>query len=291
MRPRDWQVSSLTNQTALEQNEKYKNFSCRREFTDLMAAVDKALRGVEFHRLSPNTAVVYRKGDIFALGEVGFKNTKSKGNGELTYYVQSRRIKNDKYREGSWQHHIVSTKSLANAAKAAATYLVPFTCEEGARATCDLARQMVSDKVGKYQSVVRDAFRELTGEVGYASNMSSPFMMELRSHKFTSPALNAASEKFYAAHDAWKDVEAASKAPLYYVGVCENYGQHVVDTARVEIGYPCKIEAFERMPADSVADWVRGRVAVLSMVEPMSYVAGVGLRMDDKIFYVLGEKE
>lgn len=291
MKPRAWLVSELTTDTAVEQDGKYKNMYHNRQFDALMEAVGRELRDVKFHRTSPNVAIVYREGDTHALGEIGYKNTKSKGNGELTYYVQSRRITNAKYKDSSWQHFIVATKSLKNAVAAASTYLVPFTCGEAAEATQTIARNIISEQVSKTAHAARNVYRAFTGDAGYASNMDGELMQELRTHTFVSPKLNQAAAAYYAAYDKWKDAEAATKGGVYYVGVTDNYGQQVVDTAHVSMSYPYKTECFDRVPVESVADWVKGRVAVLSMTPPLHYVQGVGLRVDERVFYVAAKKE
>jgi hypothetical protein len=41
------------------------------------------------------------------------------------------------------------------------------------------------------------------------------------------------------------------------------------------------------MDATALPDWMRGRIAVLQMAEPGIYVDGVGLRMDDKVYYIM----
>lgn len=289
--PKAWLVSALTSEEHQKKDEYFQDVYHNPQFDDLMQAVGEALRDVKFCRIGANTAVVYREGDTHALGEIGYKNTKSTGHGEPTYYVLSRRIKNEKYRDSNWQHNIISSKALKTAVKAASTYLVPFTCEEAVMVTRDVPRQVIAEAVGKFQSAARQAFKDLTGETGYGSNMHSEFMRELRHHVFISPDLNQKARTYYAAFDAWKEAEAATKNGVYFVGITDNYGQQVVDTARVDMSYPYKAECFDRMPAESVADWVKGRVAVLSMTPMQHYVSGVGLRLDDRIFYVVGETE
>jgi len=290
-KPKAWLVSGLTTPDATDMDKRWATSYHHQQFDDFIAEVGNALRDVEFHRTGANRATVYRKGDTHALGEIGYDNTKANGSGEKTYFVLSRRIENEKYARHSWQRHLAASKVLKTAVKAACTYLMPFSCSEAVEATRDVARQIINDRVSKAHARARETFRDLTGEAGYASNMTSEFMQELRTHTFMSPKLNNAAAAFYATFDEWKAVESASKEGVYYVGVSDNYGQQVVDTAKVSMTFPYTTECFDRMPAENVADWVHGRVAVLSMVDPLHYVAGVGLRLDDRVFYVIKEKE
>lgn len=280
-------VSELTTPDALKHSEDYRASYLKQEFIDLMEAVGKTLRDVKFHVKNSTTAVVYRSGDIHALGEVGYKNTKSKSTAEPTYYVESRRITNEKYRAGNWQRHIVTTKSLANAVKAASTYLTPFTCEESVSVTKDTARQIITDTVNTFSSAAKRAYKDLTGQSSWVFDISSEFIAELRGHRFVSPSMQHAADSFYKAYDLWKDAETVTKSGAYYIGVSDNYGQQVVDSAKVTLGYPYTQECYERMNAEAVADWVKGRIAVLSMVPPLHYVQGVGVRLDDRVFYVI----
>jgi hypothetical protein len=65
----------------------------------------------------------------------------------------------------------------------------------------------------------------------------------------------------------------------------------VADVAEVDLAdYARRVKGTPlRMPLDAMSEWLRGSMAVLNMLEPMTYVQGVGVRLDDRIYYVLGE--
>ena len=286
-------VSELTSDMAMESSKKNENRGySSKNLKEFAAEVNEALRGVSFHYHTPNEATVYRPDEIHALGEIGYKNTKAKGNGELNYYVAARGITNFKYRSSSWQHHIVSTKSMKSAVSAAATHLKSYTCEESAQDTLDIARKHINDAVNARHMSVRTSFTDFIGSPGYNNDFGSDIIEELRGHTFTSPSLNEASATFYGYLDAWREAKDATKNDMYYVGLIGDGAEQLLDSAHVTLGYPHnphKIEPFSRCFAEQAPEWVKGRVAVLSMVEPLTYVQGVGLRMNDRIFYVLGD--
>lgn len=292
IKPKAWPVSQLMSDDAVKRDEQNKNYPYKHKaFDDLIEAVGNELRDVKFSRIGHGTAVVYREGDVFALGEIGYKNTKSKGNGEFTYYVQSRTIANDKYKDTSWQHFIVSTKVLKNAVKAASAYLTPFNAKEMLEATKDAARQKVHEVVNVHNAAARQAYKDLTGEAGYSTNMEGQFIEEIRHFEFASLKLREARDRFFNYRDAWLDAKNAMAKGLYFVGVTDAFGQKFVDFARVDMSYPYGAEVFDRQPAESVADWVLGRLAVLSMVPMHTYVQGVGIRLDDRTYYIAGEEQ
>jgi len=287
---KSWRVSELTSEHALEFSERNATSTYASwQLKGFAAEVNKALRGVNFHYHTPNTAIVYRPGEIHALGEIGYKNTKTKGAAEMVYYVAARGITNAKYRSSSWQHHIVSSKVLKTAVAAAATHLKPYTCEESASETVELARSLVAATRSAKLVPARMAYKDFIGATAYSDSFQTDLITELRGHTFALSSLNEASAKFYACLDEWEDGEKAVKNGMYYVGLIDNGGQQIVDTAHATFGYPMAITCYSRGFYDEAPDWVKGRVAVLSMVEPNTYVQGVGLRIDDRIFYVLGD--
>jgi hypothetical protein len=55
------------------------------------------------------------------------------------------------------------------------------------------------------------------------------------------------------------------------------------------MGYPYSHSVLSYAPTHALADWAKGRLAVLSMVPAKTYVQGVGLKVDDRVFYIAGE--
>lgn len=292
--PKAWLVSDLQGAPMQERHTQNENHSyVSRNFKELKTAVGEALRDVKFCNIGVNVAVVYRPGDIFSLGEVGYRNTKAKGNGELSYYVQARGIVNAKYKDSSWQHHIVATKVLKAAVKAAATHLRHPSAEDGARETINAAAAIMRNTVDAARNAAQKAYVNLTGSSAYTKDLRNEFTTELRLMTFINPALNQALAEFGTAVDLWVDAESAASKPVRFVGLSDNYGQVVADVVKVDMNksYTTPIDGpTERKPLEALPEALRGRMAVLNMVAPNTYVQGVGLRLDDRIFYVLGEE-
>lgn len=254
-----------------------------------MAEVRSAMRDVEFAQLSVTSAHVYRKGDTHVLGEIGYRDVGIRCRMDPVYFVRSRRIQNARYSDGAWHYHVKTSKALTTAVSAAATYLVPYSCEEAVNSTKGLARDHIQKLTEAAYAEARNSYRELTGEAGYSNNMSGPLMRELRGHVFASDAMNAAAAKFYTSFDEYTKAQEAAKRPMVYLGFVDNYGQLVVDMATAEMTYPFAVHGYTRIPADSAPDWIKGKVAVLNMLPAAQFLPQVGLRLDDRIFFVTQE--
>lgn len=288
-------VSMYTTPAALESHEYYDRISYRApEFKVFKDAVASAMGDVRFHNIDYASAVVYRKGDIHALGEIGYKDVRVKGGGSSapSYYVTAPGIVNENYRSTVWQHAIIATKSMKNAVKQAAERLKRVAPQDSANLTIEDARRIIDKGVTGAHDGARAIFRNLTGEAGYSNKFDNEFFKELRGVTFISAELNQQMSKFYAELDAWREAKGVVEQGVHYVGLSDNYGQLVADTGRCVMGYGAKAEEVTRVAASELPDWMQGRIAVLQLVEPDTYVQGVGLRLDDKVYYILqGDEE
>ena len=256
-------------------------------FGSFMDEVENTL-GLKLHMDGGSSAVAYREGDIHVLGEIGYRDVRIRGTGESKpqFYMRTAGIVNDKYKHTTWQHGIVATKSLRGAVKLAKDHLLPITPRRSLEWTADRARRLVDGSVSKHYDTARRLLREFSGETGYGQTFNNAFWREVRHMTFIDPTVRATMANMFAAVDSWEEAKAA-KGRTHFVGFSDNYGQLVAHTAAVELVDPLKIGEVVGMDATALPDWMRGRIAVLQMTEPDTYVDGVGLRMDDKVYYIM----
>jgi len=285
-------VSECTTPRARESHEYYEQAYYRtKEMTEFVEAVCKALGGVSYQNKDHDTAMIYRPGDIHAMAEIGFKDIRIKVSGAAVnqYYVRSRTIANPKYKSG-WRHSMISTASMRNAVKLAVEYIKPTTALASLKLTLEAAVRPLEGDIGDLNTTARRHFRTLVGDSGYGNQFNTMLFRELRSITFASAELNHTVAEFYTAVDAWRGAKELYSSPVHFIGLSDNYGQLVADIARCKMGYGItpEITVPTRIPATELPEWAQGRISVLQMVAPETYVRGVGVRLDDKVFYTIG---
>ena len=285
-------VSVFLSESRLARQKSYEDhFRNHGPFGSFMDEVERTL-DVKLHMDGSSNAIVYREGDIHVLGEIGYRDVRTKGTGESKpqFYVRTAGIANSKYKHTTWQHGIVATKSLRGAVKLAKDHLLPITPRRSLEWTADRAKRLVDGSAGRHHEAARMLLRELSGESGYGQTFNNAFWREVRHMTFIDPTVRANMAKMFECADRWEEAKAA-KGRTHFVGFSDNYGQLVAHTAAVELVDPLKIGEVVGMDATALPDWMRGRIAVLQMAEPDTYVDGVGLRMDDRVYYIMEEKE
>jgi hypothetical protein len=281
-------VSVFMSESRLTQHNAYEDlFRNRGPFGSFMDEVENTL-GLKLHMDGSSSAVAYREGDIHVLGEIGYRDVRIRGTGEPKpqFYVRTRGIANSKYKLAMWQHNVMTTKSLRGAVKLAKDHLLPITPRRSLEWTADRARRLVDGSASKHYDTARRLLREFSGETGYGQTFNNAFWREVRHMAFIDPTVRATMANMFEAVDSWEEAKAA-KGRTHFVGFSDNYGQLVAHTAAVELVDPLKIGEVVGMDATALPDWMRGRIAVLQMTEPDTYVDGVGLRMDDKVYYIM----
>lgn len=284
-------VSLYANSPRSHHLEYERPYYRQETFTAFVTAVCEALGGASYHNIDYASAVIYHPGEVHARGVVGYKDVRVKGGGssDPKFYVQAMGIANDNYRNSIWQHTILSTKTMKSGVKLAVEHLKPVEPHKSFALTAEVARRVISESIGEANAEARKFFRTLTGESSYGNNFNTEFFRELRNITFVSQEVNQNMTSFFAAVDKWNDSKAIAERGLQYVAFMDNYGQLVADTAGVSTSPYMTPGDFTRIPAEALPEWVQGRIAVLQLVEPETYVQGVGLRLDDKVYYISKE--
>ncbi len=284
-------VSLYANSPRSHHLEYERPYYRQETFKAFVTAVCEALGGASYHNVDYASAVIYHPGEVHARGVVGYKDVRVKGGGtsDPKFYVQAMGIANSNYRDSNWQHSILSTKTMKSGVKLAVEHLKPIEPHKSFALTSEVARRVISDTVGDANTEARKFFRMLTGESSYGNDFNTAFIRELRNITFVSPEVNQNMANFFNAVDTWKEAKAIAERGLQYVAFMDNYGQLVADTADVTTKLYMAAGDFTRIPAEALPEWVQGRIAVLQLVEPETYVQGVGLRLDDKVYYVSKE--
>lgn len=285
-------VSYLLSDEAQNAHNEILRFGPRPELKEFADAVSRSLRGVDIYFHSRTSAEVYRKGEVHSLGSIGHGTVQIRRDGKQEYYVKSRTIENKKFQSGGKWYNASSSGNMATAVKAASAHLRQYSGEESAKATRDHASRIVNKSIDVLRGLMVNTFREFTGMPTHVHSSASRFMTEVRAMGFIDPELQHLSNAYYTHVDNYHAAQAAANTSTYYVGLTDNFGQTLADVVQVPdmLSYSGNtLPLTTRTPVEAISEWIQGKLSVLSMLSPDQYVPGVGLRVDDRVFYVVGD--
>lgn len=288
-------VSYLLSDDAQNAHKEILRLGAKPAMLEFADAVSRSLRGVDIHFVNRTSAEVYRKGEVHTLGMIGHDTVQRRRDGGQEYYVKSRTIENKKFQSGSPWYNTSSSINMATAVKAASTHLRQYSGEESAAVTRENASRVVNKSIDVLRGLMLTTFRDFTGMPTHAHNSNGPssrFMGEVRAMAFIDPELQHLSTTYYTHVDNYLAAQAAANTSTYYVGLTDNFGQTLADVVQVAdmLSYSGNtIPLITRTPVEAIPEWIQGKLSVLSMLSPDRYVPGVGLRVDDRVFYVIGE--
>jgi hypothetical protein len=214
------------------------------------------------------------------------KTTKEKN----VYYVRTVNINNSKISADHWQHRTVSADKLATAVTLAVKHLEPLDVIDAINMTYPDVSKAISRARDAINGRIRGALTKILGFYVYGgTDLKAPLFKEMRNITFDSAELNFDMDKLYRQVDAAAEFEGHVVKGLTYVAFSDNYGQPVADIVHLETNTGEPTSPPIRVAVTDIPVWMQGRVAVLNMVKPETYVHGVGMRLDDRVFYIAGE--
>lgn len=262
-----------------EDNDKWEEF---------LLGLMKKLPTCKFarQRNSGTKVYVYFPSDLYAMGWVGCNDYRIEGSGTNTLGVYSHTITNDKYSSHNDQHHMLMSTDLKRALKNALSHLRPYTPRE-------LNNCFAYPVVRKVRDV-NDENREKVTKAEGAITRHPQLQAELRAmvasgYQFVDADFSSKVTAFLNEFD-----EYALSTPavhMYFVRAYMLNDQQLFDVTFLENAhntwdYKVSNEPAERYTSDTLPEHLSGKLSVLMMCELDEYVDGVGIRMNDGVFYV-----
>mgnify|MGYP000100202304 CR=1 FL=1 len=229
---------------------------------------------------------VYFPSDLYAMGWVGCNDYRIGGSGANTLGVYSHTITNDKYSSYNDQHYMLMSTNPKRALKNALAHLRPYTVKE-------LNDHFAHPVVSKVRNV-NDENREKVTKAEGAITRHPQLQAELRAmvasgYQFVDADFSSKVTAFLNEFD-----EYALSTPavhMYFVRAYVLNDQQLFDVTFLENAhntwdYKVSNEPADRYTSDTLPEHLSGKLSVLMMCELDEYVDGVGIRMNDGVFYV-----
>ena len=244
---------------------------------------------------------VYRESDSFPMGYISFKDTRDNkaSDDDPKYLVYSPNIHNGKYSYGD-RMHMAQATTKEKAVKNAVTYLRALTVPQVVEITKDTCRRKAASQTDdlrndvrqKADSVLKDMFST------YKYDKPNPLQVELRymvesGHEFLNKELGQQLKEIFTGFDEFKEARENNSDTFLFVEAYQSFGQNKFRCAPVDLrGYgdeAVKRELQTIRGEDDLPEDIKGKLAVLGMVDVEHYVDGVGYRAAENIFYLRGE--
>jgi hypothetical protein len=279
----------------------YEGMAVSKEMKEFLFEVQKAMPHVKF--IASNDAVetdpqtgkrqhvmsyflVTMDDCPYEIGRIGFGDFSANRNGNSTYVVYSRKIQNSKFREGRDQFNMVMTSDVKKAITNVKKYLVPFSTKELATYSCDSIASMASMALKH----ARDQMTNTLNPINYAKELWIKELLNLKSQGVT-----FVTHEF---HDIMKvlpervDIYNEEKDKKVYGLFVRLYNigedtyldvQRVNDLRGASVSFAPDMQTFSM---SSAPQDILGGVATLAILEPKQYVTNVGMKVDEKHYWI-----
>lgn len=257
-------------------------------------AIKKKLRGCEFAPKDSRSAWVYMPDQIYALGWVGYGDYRESAKEEIaSYTVYSRNIINDMYCDNSFQYYTRGSVNMNVALRHASRYLTRYSPLEIAKELRNPFRQGAKDIEHDANSALRKQEKALFDRRHNEFNeRMCRVAVELKvllstGYEFTDPALGEELRDYFGKEEEHHTLARQHNAYCVVIDTFlgkQRYQVVSVDSAgswRPTIHDDVSVYDDESVPGD-----LAGKLSVLSMCNVDQYVTDVGVRVNEKVFYV-----
>lgn len=244
---------------------------------------------------------VYREGDSFPMGYIAYKDIRENHSStdDPKYLVYSPNIHNGKYSYGDRMHSAQAT-TIEKGVKNAVTYLRALTVPQVVEITKDPCRRKAASQTEELRTDVRTKSDLIFNNMFSTSRYDTPnpLQVELKhmvesGHEFLNKELGQQLKEVFTGFDEYKEARENNSDSFLFVEAYQSFGQNKFRCAPVDLrGYgdeAVKRELQTIRGEDDLPEDIKGKLAVLGMVDVEHYVDGVGYRAAENIFYLRGE--
>ena len=244
---------------------------------------------------------VYREGDSFPMGYIAYKDIRENHSDtdDPKYLVYSPNIHNGKYSYGDRMHSAQAT-TKEKAVKNAVTYLRALTVPQVVEITKDTCKRKAASQTDDLRNDVRKKGEAIAQDLFSTYKYDNPnaLQVELRhmvesGHEFLNKELGQQLKEIFTGFDEYKEARENSSDSFLFVEAYQSFGQNKFRCAPVDLRMygdeTVKRELQTIRGEDDLPEDIKGKLAVLGMVDVEHYVDGVGYRAAENIFYLRGK--
>jgi hypothetical protein len=269
-----------------------KNGSLRFGVNNNLSATWASLKAGEDRRVVFLQLLVYRAGDVYAMGRIGYHNpnleSRRNNTDDSAYTVYSRDIENTKYRTHNAAYRTRASKRMNAAVSLALKHLKTCTPVE-------IANESKLDYSLKATSWVRDIERKLRN-VKYEiknndSGITNLVLAELlaaknKGYSFDSPRVMEYVQKYETAYTEY-EAQGNRKVSSYNVRLYERAGVIMADVLLFpDVADGSLPTNLQTIPVVDMPEDIAGKLAVLDMLAKDEYVEGVGVNVGKGVYWV-----
>lgn len=254
------------------------------------------LHAAQYHELW-----VYREGEHYALGRIGYRYTgtklsrhRTKGDEPKLWFVASRKIKNNKYNDSRWQYFAQMSKDFAKTMKASEKYLRSYAPHE----VSDLTKEEFTSRM---RTTLNSAERELRcTQYAGADMTSSEWVREFKSilaqgYEFAYPKIRDKIQEVVTRYDEVASLKARPISGYHIQTSVPKWGDteqyvYVTEYNRLQTSTPDMLSSV-RHAVSSLPEDIGGKLAVVMMLTDGKHVDGVGYRINEDQYWIMKDTE
>lgn len=231
----------------------------------------------------------YFPGDEYAFMRLGHADYYVRDGGGNKYGIYTRNIHNEKFNNGREQYHMAMADTLERAVKNVKKFMRRYSVGEVVDMRLYDFQNKVSSAGWTTSSAVREARETLVNHPSLATELQHMVNM---GYQFNCPLFANVVRDYVEKHAVDKDKQN-QQHHAYYVSVSEEFGEQVfnvvtvLDVKRAHVDPSVKVASLKGEELSTVDEELPHKLATLSMLEAGNFIEGLGIKVNDRAYWVM----